>query len=74
MGQALAEGALCVRAGRAAEARTFGERCLSFTVAQAATLPTGSLKTPGEKPSFRGVELLKILQNSGIRKQRKKDC
>lgn len=49
------------------------ERFLSFLATQVATLPISSLKTPGEKPSFRGVQLLKICLNSGIRKQSKED-
>lgn len=46
---------------------------LSFLAAQESTVPTGNLKTPGEKPRFHGVQLLKIFLNSGIGKQSKED-
>lgn len=62
-----------MRNGREAERGSPVQRWLSPLAAQEATVPTVSLKTPGGKPSFRGVELLKILLNSRIRKQSKED-
>lgn len=73
MGQEVKEGAPCVREGRKTEAGTLRERLLSFLAAQEATIVKGSLKTPGEKPRFHGVEILKIFLTLGIRKPSTED-
>lgn len=71
------EAALCVRKDRKLEAGTLPApacaKFLSFLAVQESTIPTGSLKTPGEKPRFHGVELLEIFLNSWIRKQSKEN-
>lgn len=73
MGQEVKEGAPCVREGRKTEAGTLRERFLSFLAAQEATIVKGSLNTPGEKPRFHGVEILKIFLTLGIRKPSTED-
>lgn len=50
--------------GRRRRQRSSVSGCHCFLTAQEATHPTGSLKTPGGKPSFPRAELLKILLNS----------
>lgn len=72
-GAELGEGSVQARPGRHRQRQEAPERCGSSLAEQEATIPPGRLKTPGEKTSPCGAELLKIPLNSEIKKQSKED-